>query len=99
MEAMKQWEETEEVGEALRGRLPHQQQSNTIFTTVSSDFVFSSETSSEAEESEEVEERPRNDTFISGKNGGKRHYFDLFVMAAGFNCFAFISFQVKINYC
>lgn len=81
MEAIKQWEETEEVGEALRGRLPHQQQSNTIFTTVSSDFVFSSETSSEAEVSEEVEERPRNDTFISGKNGGTESPYGI----SGFN--------------
>ncbi|KAI5315475.1 hypothetical protein L3X38_044651 [Prunus dulcis] len=81
MEAMKQWEETEEVGEALRGRLPHQQQSNTISTTVSSDFVFSSETSSEAEEGEEVEERPRNDTFISGKNGGTESPYGI----SGFN--------------
>ncbi|KAL6271173.1 hypothetical protein ACE6H2_028084 [Prunus campanulata] len=81
MEAMKQWEETEEVGEALRGRLPHHQQSNTISTTVSSDFVFSSETSSEAEEGEEVEERPRNGTFISGKNGGTESPYGI----SGFN--------------
>ncbi|PQP95934.1 membrane protein of ER body-like protein [Prunus yedoensis var. nudiflora] len=81
MEAMKQWEETEEVGEALRGRLPHHQQSNTISTTVSSDFVFSSETSSEAEEGEEVGERPRNGTFISGKNGGTESPYGI----SGFN--------------
>ncbi|KAB2636585.1 hypothetical protein D8674_027119 [Pyrus ussuriensis x Pyrus communis] len=95
MEAMTQWEETEEeaaaaaAGTALRRKLPHQH-SNTanLATTVSQgDFIFSSSESSlasgEAEEAEEVKETPSNDTPISHKNGGTESPYEISGFSGG----------------
>ncbi|XP_068321781.1 membrane protein of ER body-like protein [Pyrus communis] len=100
MEAMNQWEETEEeaaaaAGTALRRKLPHQH-SNTanLATTVSQgDFIFSSSESSlasgEAEEAEEVKETPSNDTPISHKNGGTESPYEISGFSGGHVDFSF----------
>ncbi|KAL6217761.1 hypothetical protein ACLB2K_010978 [Fragaria x ananassa] len=85
MEAtLEQWEENEEVGIDLRGRLPRQN-GNTI--THGEDGVYTSQSSSEAESSRVEEEEgdkgsPRNGFhMVSAKNGGTESPYGI----SGFN--------------